>query len=424
MSDKRKPLASVLAAALLVGTCGVSAPALHSLNRAPHSSSPHVQKAHTDFALKDGDRVVFFGDSITEQRLYTTYVEQYVLTHYPDRRITFINTGWGGDKVTSNDCKPCAGVGGLARIKRDVIDYRPTVVTLLFGMNDGLYQDFDPATLKVYEDGLTAIIRELKSKTTARIFVMTPTVYDGTRHTPWSHTDKYNDVLDRYSEAANAIARRESLPVIDLHAVTTDALARAKKEDPAYTFLPDGVHPEADGQLVMAAEMLRAWGAPPHGVELARTATLEGGQAVLTVFAPVPWPQPLPSEKLAKVSPQINELGAVGVRITGLAAGKYKLTIDGKNAGVYAAESLAGGVRIGESSDAAAEESKSISSLIRKRADFFYTGWRQVVLPLAPEYDGAAKMLASLSALSAEMQERTRMRAGFHKYQLIISRAE
>lgn len=120
------------------------------------SPSSIVQK-QSDFALKDRDRVVFYGDSITEQRLYTTYVEQTVLSHYPDRRVTFINTGWGGDKVTGNDCKPCAGVGGLARIKRDVIDHRPTVVTLLFGMNDGQYRDFDPVISKVYQDGLIAI---------------------------------------------------------------------------------------------------------------------------------------------------------------------------------------------------------------------------------------------------------------------------
>src|SRR5690349_3283225 len=69
----------------------------------------------SDFALRDGDRVLFYGDSITEQRLYTTYVEHYVLTHYPERHITFINTGWGGDQVTRNECAPCNGVGGLAR---------------------------------------------------------------------------------------------------------------------------------------------------------------------------------------------------------------------------------------------------------------------------------------------------------------------
>jgi len=29
------------------------------------------------------DRVVFYGDSITEQRLYTTDIEEYVLTRFP-----------------------------------------------------------------------------------------------------------------------------------------------------------------------------------------------------------------------------------------------------------------------------------------------------------------------------------------------------
>src|SRR6185295_10710406 len=151
------------------------------------AGSPVRVQNGTAFALKDGDRVLFYGDSITEQRLYTTYVEHYVLTHYPERHITFINTGWGGDQVTRNECVPCNGVGGLARIKRDVIDHHPTVVTLLFGMNDGRYYDFDEATMKVYTDGLAAIIQELKAKTKARLYVMTPTVYDGTRNTPWSH---------------------------------------------------------------------------------------------------------------------------------------------------------------------------------------------------------------------------------------------
>src|SRR3954466_10378616 len=97
-----------------------------------------------DFALKSGDRVVFFGDSITEQRLYTSYVQQFVMSRYPELNVTFINSGWPGDAVNSNPCVPCAGVGALARIERDVVAYKPTVVTLLFGMNDGLYKDFDP----------------------------------------------------------------------------------------------------------------------------------------------------------------------------------------------------------------------------------------------------------------------------------------
>lgn len=382
-----------------------------------------LAQKQNDFALKDRDRVVFYGDSITEQRLYTSYVEQYVLTHYPDRRVTFINTGWGGDKVSGNDCKPCAGVGGIARIKRDVIDHRPTVVTLLFGMNDGQYRDFDPAISKVYEDGLTAIIREIKSKTGAQIYVMTPTVYDGTRHTPWSHTDRYNDVLDRYTETVKAIAGREGLSVIDLHTVTTEALLRAKKDDPAYTFAPDGVHPQEDGQLLMAAEMLRAWGAPVGGLQLNKQVTLDqNGTASLSVIAPLPWPEPLPSEKLRRVNPAIVEIGQVILHLAGLPSGEYRIAIDGKDAGEYTSEALSGGIPVSLLSGKATDETRALAVLVRKRGDLFFLRWRQFEAAFATEYQSATSVVSSLDLLIAEIHERTRMLGAFHKYQLVVTR--
>ena len=39
--------------------------------------------AQEAFALRDGDRVVFYGDSITDQRLYTTFAETFVVTRFP-----------------------------------------------------------------------------------------------------------------------------------------------------------------------------------------------------------------------------------------------------------------------------------------------------------------------------------------------------
>ena len=55
------------------------------------------QTMAADFAIRDGDRVVFLGDSITEQRLYTTYIEAYALTRHPGWKLSFRNVGWGGD---------------------------------------------------------------------------------------------------------------------------------------------------------------------------------------------------------------------------------------------------------------------------------------------------------------------------------------
>src|SRR5262249_34104706 len=97
-----------------------------------------------DFFFKDGDTVVMIGDSITEQHLYSNYVEMWTVTRFPAWKLTFRNTGIGGD--TSG--------GGNNRFKRDVLRYKPTAMTVDFGMNDGGYQPFNEPRYKAYEKGL------------------------------------------------------------------------------------------------------------------------------------------------------------------------------------------------------------------------------------------------------------------------------
>ena len=48
-----------------------------------------------DFALRDGDTVVFLGDSITAARTYGKIVENYTLLRFPDRKVRFVNAGVG-----------------------------------------------------------------------------------------------------------------------------------------------------------------------------------------------------------------------------------------------------------------------------------------------------------------------------------------
>ncbi|MCC6353449.1 MAG: hypothetical protein IT577_06160 [Verrucomicrobiae bacterium] len=76
--------------------------------------------------FKDGETVVLLGDSITAGGSYQTMISDYYLTRFPDRTIRFVNAGRPGDT---------AG-GSLKRLKEDVIDKRPTAVTIMFGMNE------------------------------------------------------------------------------------------------------------------------------------------------------------------------------------------------------------------------------------------------------------------------------------------------
>src|SRR5205807_8596694 len=86
-----------------------------------------------EFFFKPGDRIVFLGDSITEQYQYSTDIELYLTTRFPEWNLTFINAGISGD--TAN--------GGANRFKSHVLDEKPTAVTINFGMNDGGYGAFN-----------------------------------------------------------------------------------------------------------------------------------------------------------------------------------------------------------------------------------------------------------------------------------------
>jgi hypothetical protein len=93
-------------------------------------SSPAVEPA--GFPVRDGDQpIVFIGDSITEQKQYTTLIETYLLTRFPDWKLTFRNSGWSGDRMTLS-----LRGGPEAGFKRDILPLKPAFALINFGMND------------------------------------------------------------------------------------------------------------------------------------------------------------------------------------------------------------------------------------------------------------------------------------------------
>lgn len=378
-----------------------------------------------NFALKPGDRVVFFGDSITEQRLYTSYVQQFVISRYPDLNVTLINSGWGGDTVNGNPCVPCAGVGALARIERDVVAYKPTIVTLLFGMNDGLYKDFDPDLLKIYTDGLSQIIAIIKRETHARIYVMTPTVYDAEMHTTWSHTDTYNSVLDRYSEAAKEIARREGLPVIDLHTATTAALTNARKLDKSYTFFGqgDGVHPKPEGHAVMAAEIINAWGGHAWNIGISdQLWSNDAREHSFAVSSPIPWPAFKLSDTILKADPTLAQIASETFTLGSVPSGNYSVTVDGSSAGTFRADQIMKtGIPLGVS-EAAMKESAELAKAVRDKEDLEYMRWR--TLAKFANLKSTAAAQAEVQKMTEEQFAVARDKAEPHKYQVTLTLQE
>src|SRR5438093_10700486 len=106
-----------------------------------------------EFFFKKGDVVVVMGDSITEQRLYSNYLELWSQTRFPSYNLVFHNVGIGGDTST----------GGNGRFKRDVLTHKPTALTVDFGMNDGGYQPFNEKRYDPYMKGLQGIADQAKA---------------------------------------------------------------------------------------------------------------------------------------------------------------------------------------------------------------------------------------------------------------------
>jgi lysophospholipase L1-like esterase len=124
----------------IIPICALLLSTLPARSQAPKNAA--------SFTPQDGDTIVFLGDSITHQCMYTQYVEDFFLTRYPDRTIHFHNAGVSGDKAA--DAK--------RRFEDDVAAMHPKFVTVLLGMNDGQYKDFNPEILDTYQQDMTSLL--------------------------------------------------------------------------------------------------------------------------------------------------------------------------------------------------------------------------------------------------------------------------
>jgi lysophospholipase L1-like esterase len=360
-----------------------------------------LQARAESFALKDGDRVVFYGDSITDQRLYTTFTETYVLTRFPKLNVSFVHSGWGGDRVTG-------GGGGPVelRLRRDVFAYKPTVMTIMLGMNDGSYRAFDEKIFDTYAKGYHNIIDSVKEALPGvRITVIQPSPFDDVTQPP-RFEGGYNAVLVRYSRFIKELAERDKLSVADLNSPVVVALEKAKATDAelAKKIIPDRVHPGPGGHLLMASELLKSWHAPAlvsaleidasakkvAGAKSTKVSELKAGDAISWMELDEALPMPVdlndPVVALAvKSSDFLQALNQQTLKVTGLSAANFDLKIDGDEVGAFTREQLAEGINLVTLPTPMVKQAAEVHKLTLQHNNIHFQRWRQIQVPLADD---------------------------------------
>ena len=399
-----------------------------------------LQAGAASFGLNDGDRVVFYGDSITDQRLYTTFAETYVVTRFPKLNISFVHSGWGGDRV--------GGGGGSieVRLPRDVYAYKPTVMTIMLGMNDGSYRAFDEKIFDTYAKGYQHIIDAVKKELPGiRITAIQPSPFDDVTQPP-RFEGGYNAVLLRYSDFIKELAGREELNVADLNRPVVAALEKARATDAelAKKIIPDRVHPGPGGHLLMAGELLKSWNAPAvvsaveidasarkvSGATMAKVSDLKFGDAVSWTQLDEALPMPLdlndPVVALAvKSSDFIQALNQQTLKVKGLLAANYTLRIDESEAGMFSKEQLAEGINLAILPTPMARQAGEVHKLTLQHNNIHFKRWRTVQVPMAddktPNVQKAVKgLMDSLDEEEAGVvqQQRAAAQPKLHRFQL------
>lgn len=315
-----------------------------------------TSSARADFFLHDGDTVAFLGDSITAARGYTKVVELYTLMRWPDRKVTFINAGQGGDTA----------FGSLDRLERDVFSKGATVVTVAFGINDiGWGTKANAETKQKYLDGIRTIVTRCQERK-VRPVICSPAI---TAEAPETAEKGF---LQTMTDEGMALARSLGAETIDLQrgmrAIQVKILEanRAEPDESKHSTLhvKDGVHLSDLGQLAMGYSMLKGLGAPPlvSSVSIdAGTMTLsssescqvsglekrDGGLRFVRLDQGLPMNLGVLSGLQYRFVPVPDGINQYKLTITGLPEGKkYSLSAMGRKISEESAATLARGVNM------------------------------------------------------------------------------
>ena len=208
-----------------------------------------------ELCLQDGQTVLFIGDSITDcgrrgdaaplGNGYVSIFSELTMAYYPERKIHYINTGIGGNKIT--DLKN--------RWEEDAIAHKPDWLSIKIGINDiHTYLRGDPngVTPEIYAEIYEFLLDQTKEKLGCPIILIEP-FYMSRDTSGQTFQSQVLEVLPEYLETVHKMSAKYDTKLVKTH----DMFQKQLLYRDASTFCQEPVHPNHTGHLLIAVEVLK-----------------------------------------------------------------------------------------------------------------------------------------------------------------------
>lgn len=187
----------------------------------PTSLSPSSQ-----FVLRDGDRVVYYGNTLLERDRHYGALETMLRTRFAGKKLSFRNLAWPGDTVNVQ-LRPL----NFGSMERHLQQQKPTVVFVSFGMNEA-YEG--TSGLKTYLEGYRRQLAMLQ-KLQARLILLSP-IRQEPIGPPVRDPKPYNTNAALYHDATKKLAAEWNLTYLDLYSSLIPV------ESPRIPLTDNGIH--------------------------------------------------------------------------------------------------------------------------------------------------------------------------------------
>ena len=250
----------------------------------------------------------------------------------------------------------------------------------------------------------------------ARVAFLTPQPIEDKRPDP--DKDVKNQSLRQFSDGLKEVAAKQGAAFVDQFDPYMAIMMRERAADPAaYIGGGDAVHPGPAGHTIMAWAILKGLGAPAlvsraeidgaagkvlasEGCRITNLKAEQGTVAFDRLDDALPMPIDPKAEPALKLAPILQDLDQYELKVTGLPAGNYELSIDGESVGKASSEDLAKGWNLATTAGPITKQAREVLALVFQKNNLFFQRWRTVQLY---EFPGWAQSPEAESKRTAEL---------------------